>query len=50
MADIHTSKHRSVGVPTAGEAAAANGPSKEPHIPADPRPAGRSGPDRHAQD
>lgn len=47
---VHASQHRIVVVSTAGEAAAANGPPKEPHLPADPGPAGRSRPDRHAED
>lgn len=43
-------KYLCAGVPAARQAAAANGPPEEPHIPPDPRPAGRPGPDRHAQD
>lgn len=35
---------------TAGEAATADGPPKEPHIPSDPGIAGCSRPDRHAED
>ena len=38
------------GVTTAGEAAAADGPSEEPHLPPHTGPAGRPGPDRHAED
>lgn len=46
---LPASGHGTAVVSTAGEAAAANGPPEEPHLPADPGPAGRTGPDRHAE-
>lgn len=48
--DVLPASQRGIAiVSTAGEAAAANGPPEEPHLPADPGPAGRAGPDRHAE-
>lgn len=46
---LPASQHGTAVVSTAGEAAAANGPAEEPHLPAHPGPAGRTGPDRHAE-
>lgn len=46
---VHASTHGIAVSSTAREAAAANGPPEEPHLPSDPGPTGRTGPDRHAE-